>query len=334
MTARFRFTISVLSVITVLLVGTTGYMMIEADHGVTFGDAAYMTVITLSTVGYGEPWELSSAGRMWTIGVITFGIITVSYALGSLVSLVVGGELRSVREHKKMEKTLLNQRDHVILCGYGRMGAMVVEELRRCNVPVTIIDSDEKQEGTLRETGLPYIIGDASEEDLLLRAGLKRARALIVGLPSDADNAYITMTAHGLRPDLMIVARVEQPSAEAKLLRAGATRVVCPQATGAMKVANILTRPTVVDFVELSTKGVDLELDEYVIGERSPLAGKSLRDADVRQNTGAITVAIKKADGVAIVDPDPDATLSAGDTLILVGPKGVSERLDQIDMRE
>ena len=132
----------------------------------------------------------------------------------------------------------------------------------------------------------------------------------------------------------MIVARAEQPSAEAKLVRAGATRVVCPQATGAMKVVNVLTRPTVVDFVELSTKGLDLELDEYVVGERSPLAGKSLRNADVRQNTGAIAVAIKKADGAAIVDPDPDATLSAGDTLILVGPKGVSERLDQIDMQE
>ncbi len=331
MTARHRFSLALLALLAVLMVGATGYMVIEAERGVGFRDAVYMTVITLSTVGYGEPWELSGSARMWTIGVITFGIVTVSYAFGSLVSLVVSGELRSVREQQKMQKSLHALHDHVILCGFGRMGALAAEELRQRGVALAVIDRDEKLQETMRELGSPFVLGDATEEETVVRAGLHKARALVTTLPSDADNVYITLTAHTLRPDLVVIARAEQPAAEAKLKRAGATRVVCPQATGAMKVANVLTRPTVVDFVELAGKGVDLEIDEYLIKSRSPLVGQTLRDAHVRHHTGAIAVAIKRADGEAIVNPDPDAVLSLGDTLILVGPGGVSSRLDEID---
>ena len=150
-------------------------------------------------------------------------------------------------------------------------------------------------------------------------------------LPSDSDNVYITLTAHTLRPDLTIVARAEQMSTEAKLTRAGATRVVCPQSIGATKVANILTRPNVVDFVEVAARGVDLEIDEYEIKAGSPLVGRSLRDTGVRDKTGATIVAIKRADGEALISPDPDARLGPGDTLILVGSAGVSGRLDEME---
>ncbi|MGB2984926.1 MAG: potassium channel protein [Phycisphaerae bacterium] len=329
--ARLRLILSILAVLSVLFVGAAGYMILEAERHPTFLDALYMMVITLSTVGYGEVWALNGPAKLWTIAVITFGIVTVSYAFTSLLTLVVSGELRSLRERKRMDKTIEHLRDHVILCGYGRMGALIVDELRQRDVPIVVVEKERTLEVDLREGQVPFVIGDATEEETLLHAGLKRAEALVIALPSDADNVFITLTAHTLCPDLTIVARAEQVSTEAKLTRAGATRVVCPQVIGAIKVANILTRPTVVDFMEVASKGVDLELDEYEIGEQSPLVGRSLRDSGVRRKTGAIVVAIKRADGEALVGPNPDAHLEARDTLILVGPAGVSSRLDEIE---
>ncbi len=331
MPARLRLILSILAVLAVLFVGAAGYMIVEMEHHPSFLDALYMMVITISTVGYGEVFPLSHGGQLWTIVVITIGIVTVSYAFTSLLTLVVGGELRFLRERKKMDKTIEHLSGHVILCGYGRMGALIIRELRERGVPVVVVEKERTLEPDLRDAQVPFVIGDATEEDTLLQAGLQRASALVVVLPSDADNVYITLTAHTLCPDLIIVPRAEQPTTEPKLTRAGATRVVCPQVIGATKVANILTRPTVVDFVEVANKGVDLELDEYEVSDQSPLVGRSLRDSHVGRKTGAIVVAIKRADGEALVNPDPDAHLEARDTLILVGPAGVSSRLDEIE---
>ncbi|MGD2108799.1 MAG: potassium channel protein [Phycisphaerae bacterium] len=334
MSARVRLIIAVLALLSVFFVGAAGYMVIEERAtGVrpSFVDAAYMTVITLSTVGYGEVWALSDGGRVWTICVIVFGIVTVSYALTSLVTLVVSGELRFLREKKKMDKTIEHLRNHVIVCGYGRMGALVVEELAQRGVDVVVVESNIARDDDLRKANVPFVLGDATEEATLLDAGLKRARSLVVCLPTDADNVFITLSAHALRPDLIIVPRAEQTTTEPKLKRAGATRVVCPQIIGAMKITDILTRPTVVDFVEVANKGVDLEMDEYVVSEKSPLVGMSLRDAHVRRHTGATVVAIKRADGETLVSPDPDAKVAARDTLILIGPTGISNRIEEIN---
>ncbi len=334
MSARMRLLLSILAVLAVVFVGTAGYMVIEADRDIDFLDAVYMTVITVSTVGYEAVWKLSRPAKIWTIGVIAFGVVTVSLAFTSLVSLVVSGELRSLRERKKMDKALKQVHDHVIVCGHGRMGELVAEELHRRDVPLVVVENKPKHEADLREAHLQFVIGDATDENTLLRAGLMQARAIVIGLPTDADNVYAVLTARTLRPDLTIVARAEQPSTEAKLIRAGATRVVCPQVIGATKIANILTRPTVVDFVEVASRGVDLEIDEYVIGDQSPLVGKTLRDSRIRRTTGSLVVAIKRADGESLVGPDPDSVLGAGDTLILVGPAGVSSRLKALDSAE
>lgn len=315
----------------VFLVGAFGYRIIEADRGVTVIDAAYMMVITLSTVGFSEPWPLSPAARLWTMGVIAFGLITISFAFSSLVGLVVSGELRSIRERTKMTKTLNNLDGHMIVCGYGRMGAMAAAELKRRGLDVAVIESRTETSEELRRDGFPFVIGDGTEEEYLVQAGLMRASALLLTLPSDADNVFIAVSVHTLCPNLTIVARATNPATESKLKRAGVSHVVCPQAAGAMKVVNILTRPAVVDFIELADKGLELEIDEYVIRKTSPLVGRTLREADVRIRTGAMVVAIKRADGEAIVNPDPDAGLGTHDTLILVGPIGVSDRLDAID---
>ncbi len=332
MSPRLRLTLSIVALLSVLIIGAAGYHLINADPNRSYLDAVFMTVITLSTVGYGEVWKLSAAGKLWTIGVIMFGIVTVSYALTSLISLVVGGELRSMRERKKMETAIEKLEDHIILCGFGRMGMLVVDELKRRSVPMVVIEKDHDQEENLRAAQVLFMIGDATDEEVLCRGGLLRARALVSALPSDADNVYVTLTAHTLRSDLTIIARGTSPRTEAKLNRAGATRVVCPQVTGAMKVANIITRPAVVDFVDLANKGVDLEIDEYLVTDRSPLMGKTLRESAVRTRSGAIVVAIKRADGEAIINPEADTGLRSGDTLILVGRAGVSERLNTVSL--
>jgi voltage-gated potassium channel len=320
--------LSIVAVLGVFVVGAIGYMVIETEQAPSFLDAAYMTVITLSTVGYTEVWELSDTGRLWTIGVITFGIATVSVAFTSLIALFVSGELRSLRERRKMEKTVSQLRDHVILCGYGRMGGLIVEELTRRSVPVLVVEILPQLHEDLQEAQIPHVIDDATEEETLLQAGLKHARALVTVLPDDADNVYVTLTAHTLRPDLKIVSRAQQLTTDAKLKSAGASRVICPQVIGATRIVNVLTRPNVVDFVDIANRGVDLEMDEYVIGERSPLAGKLLRDSALREKTGAMVIAIKRAAGETLFNPGPDAVLEVNDTLMLVGPGGVSSRLD------
>ena len=221
-----RFILAVVALFGVFIVGSIGYILIEADQNLTPLDAAYMTAITLSTVGYTEVWKLSDAGRLWTIGVIVFGIGTVSVAFTSLIALLVGGELRSHRESKKMEMRLRQMRDHVVLCGYGRMGSLIAKELTRRTVPVAVVELKPERENNLRDAGIPYLIEDATDDKTLRKAGLMHARALVTVLPHDADNIYVTLTARTLRPDLSIVARAEQPATAAKLKRAGASRDV------------------------------------------------------------------------------------------------------------
>ncbi len=322
---------AVLAVLAVLLVGTAGYMVLEQDFHPSFGDAAYMTVITVSTVGFTEVWPLSPTTRLWTIGVITFGIATVSYAFTSLVAMFVSGELRSQRERKKMTKTVDQLRDHVILCGYGRTGSLVIEELHRQGVHSVVIDHATDVEPHLKQAGIPYLIGDATSEDLLLRAGLLRADALVATLSNDADNVYITLTANAIKPELRIIARAEPPTTEPKLRRAGAARVICPHITGARKMAALITRPNVVDFVETVSEGVELEMDEFHISAGSSLNGRTLRESRVRDMSGGSVVAIKRADGETMYNPEPSSVIRQGDTLIVVGPSGISGKLKMLD---
>ncbi len=330
MTPGMRLTLAILSVLTVFLVGSVGYMIIEVEHHPSFLDAAYMTVITLSTVGYGEVWPQSPPGKLWTIGVITFGIATVSVAVTSLIALFISGDLRHAREKKRMHHSIGKLREHTILCGYGRMGAMVAEDLDAAGKSVVIIESRAESADDLKMEGHHYVIGDATADTTLLEAGLIHATALVAMLPHDADNVFITLTARALQPDIQIITRAEQPSTEGKLLKAGATRVVCPQQIGANRIASVLLRPNVADFIDMAHRGVDLEMSEYLIGSDSMLCGKSLRDVPLRQEVGATVVAIVRSSGKTIYNPAADAQFESGDCLIFVGPVGASDRLDAL----
>lgn len=323
-----RLVLSLLAVAAVVVIGTAGYMVIEQDQNVSLLDAVYMTVITVSTVGFTEVWDHSDAGRIWTMTTIVFGIGTVTIAFTSLLTLFVSGELQSMRERRKMDQTIAQLTGHTIICGYGRMGALAVRELHRKGASLVVVEKQHEKEEDLRESGIPFLIGDATDEEVLLRAGVIRARTFVAVLPHDPDNVFITLSVHTLCPELEIIARAEQPATEAKLLRAGASRVICPQSIGAARIANIVTRPNVVDMVDLANQGISLEMDEHLVTQGSPLAGKTLRESDMRKRTGASVVAIKRADGETLFSPDPDAQVEPGDTLILVGPIGISDKIE------
>lgn len=328
MSVRFRLLLAILCVLTVFVVGILGYRLICSP---TWTDAVYMTAITLSTVGYNEPEWLTPAGRVWSVGVMTLGLASLALALSFLTVLLTGGELRGVLGRRVLSKQIEQLSGHTIVCGYGRTGEMLVRELAAQGVSLVVIERDPEKTATLDQVGQLYILGDASEEEKLVQAGLMRARALVSVLAHDADNVYVTLTVRGARPDLIVIARAEQPETERKLLRAGATRVVCPSIIGASRMASILLRPNVVDFVDVAAKGVELEMDEYVIAPASSLVGKTIRQLQLRQKAEVMVVAVKRPDGSSEFNPGPELLLQAGDTLILVGQAGASQRLDRLE---
>ncbi len=309
--------------------GSAGYVVLER---VSFIDAAYMTVITISTVGFKEAIDLDAAGRLWTMFVIVFGVGTFSLAFSSMLAVLVSGEIRALRERRRMQAIIDRMKDHVIVCGYGRMGALATADLRRHGVPVVVIENEDKVIRELEEADLPYVRGDAIEDETLQKAGLTRAKYLVSTLPTDADNVYVTLSARGQRPGLQIVARAEQPGAQVKLLQAGANSVVCPQTIGANRIANLIVRPHVVEFVEVAAQGVELEISEYVVGPDSSVKNKTLRESNLRGKSGGIVVAIKRADGETLFSPEPDEAIREQDTLVVIGTSGVAARLDALSV--
>lgn len=329
MSGRLRLILSLLGLLAVLAIGTAGYVLLA---GASLTEAAYMTVITVSTVGYGEVIPLNEAGRAWTAVVIVFGIGVVSVAFSSLITLFLGGEIRAVLGRHRVQVKIEHLEGHVVVCGFGRMGALAAQRLRGSGTQVVVVERHKAARSDLESVGLLYVIGDATEEETLRAAGLMRAGTLIAVLTGDAENVFVTLTARGMRPDLQIVARAEQPSTEVKLRRAGANRVICPQVIGAARIFNTVTRPNVVDFFDVAAEGVELEMHEYRVGARSPLRSTCLRDSELRQRVGAMVVAIKRPDGTSVFHPDPDLVIREGDLLILIGRAGTATRMEALHL--
>jgi len=325
MTARKRLFIALGFLAVVYVTGVVGYLIIDPD--LTILDATYHVAITLSTVGYREVVHTTTASKVWTVLIIVFGVSAATVAISSATGLIVGGEVGRLIGSKKMEARIKHLDKHVIICGFGRMGQQLAKTLAERQVPVVVIERDERLAQTIEALDQLDIIGDATEESSLERAGIERARGLVAALGSDADNVFVTLSAREMRPDLHIVARAEQFSAEPKLRRAGANRVISPQAIGAERIANILTQPHVVDFVEMAAKGVELEMESIPIAGDSPLAGKSLRESDIRSKAEVMVVAIKRPDGTTQFNPGAHERVQPNDTLITIGPAGAAHRL-------
>ncbi|MHC4795802.1 MAG: potassium channel family protein [Planctomycetota bacterium] len=330
MTPRKRLDISLAVIVSIFWIGVVGYMLIDRDLG--FIDAIYQTAITLSTVGYREVSPPTTGVKLWSIAVIIFGISAVLAAFTSLIALIVEGEVGRLIGSRKLESRIKKLNNHSIVCGFGRMGELLVKRLIQRKVPVVIIEKDQKRLIDVEEIDQLYVVGDATEEATLKRAGIDTAKSLVAALTSDADNVFVTLTARQMRPDLQIVARAEQFTTESKLKRAGADRVMSPQTIGAERIANVLTRPYIVDFVDVAAKGVELEMDQFVVAQNSRLAGKSLRDSNIRQVADVMVIAIVRTDGSTRFNPGADEIVRPNDTLITIGPAGTTSRLEQIDV--
>jgi voltage-gated potassium channel len=313
----------------VLLIGTMGYMIIEEWH---FLEALYMTVITITTVGYGETRNLDGQGRIFTILLIFMGMGIMAYTLGIVAQAMVELQIRSIFGRRKLGSTIKAVKNHYIICGYGRIGKIVSKELKRKGTPLLVIDKDPDLKQDFETNGIPYIIDDATNEDILMEAGIERAKGLVSLATSDADNLFITMTARGLNPDLFILVRADEESTEKKLLRAGANRVVLPYLIGGHKMAQTIIKPAVTDFLEFTTnnKDMDLKMEQLLVGERSRLKGLTLIDSRIRQEMSAIIVAIRKSNGEMAFNPSSQTRIDPGDTLIALGHTKDLDRLANI----
>lgn len=316
-----------------ILSGTLGYYFIEQDYDLF--DALYMTLITLSTIGYGEVHKLSTAGRAFTMVLIVVGVSTFVYVGSEAIRIIISGEMRELLGRQRMQRSLAQMGDHLIVCGYGRMGRLVCQEFARQQLPFVVIETrPELLAGFEVPHGIP-LNGDATSDEFLRQAGVERARGLVTVMSSDADNLYTTMSARLLNKKLFIVARVEDPGAEQKLRRAGANRVVSPYQIGGVRLAQAVLRPTVVDFIELATRSehLDLQIEEACVGAHSPLAGTTLKESAVRANLKVIVVAIKKAAGEMVFNPAPETTLEAGDIVVAIGDRPHLDELEKIANR-
>ncbi|MCX7823040.1 MAG: potassium channel protein [Syntrophobacterales bacterium] len=318
----FKNRVVVISTFSTLLIlgGSLGYMLIE-DY--TFLEGLYMTLITLTTIGFGEVRPLSEKGRLFTILLIFIGIGFVASQIAALGNYIADGQFLQMYRRRKMKKRLSQISNHYIICGYGQMGKVVTRELLRYQLPVVVIEKAEEELIKLEEAGIPYLQGDATEEEVLIEAGINKAQGLVSVVTKDTDNVFIVLTARDLNKDLLICARAGSPGAEKRLKKAGADRVVSPYASGALRIAHNIIRPTVTDFLELalSGEGMELGMEEIRLPSGAHIVGKNLVDSNIRSSYNLIVVAIKKFDGSMIYNPTPYETLQEGDTLIAIGPK-------------
>lgn len=299
-------------------IGVLGYMVIE--HWPVL-DAAYMVVITLFTIGFSEVRPLSQLGRFFTMALAITGVGTAVYAAGQAVELIVEGEMSGYRQRRRMAKKIMEMKNHYIICGFGRVGHQVAEALRTSGLPYVVVDSKPETVVELEPRGVPSIAGDATSNETLIAAGIERAKALIACSDSDVANVYITLSARSLNPKLYIVARAGIRDTEKKLVIAGANRVISPYFMAGLRMAALATRPVITDFLDLVTHGGQLEfnLHEIAIGRDCPLAGHTLKEADVRGQAGALVLAIRRADGNFDLQPRASSVIEAHDVLVVIG---------------
>ena len=323
---RPRVTLSALLLAAILAVGTLGYRLIE---GARWWDSFYMTVITLTTVGYGEVFPLSRAGEAFTVALLATGLGLILLVATEVARGVLAGELRQALGRARRSRMIEHMTGHQIVCGWGRMGRSVVEELRRNGQPFVVLERSPEKVQRLQELGGNVLAGDATSEELLRSAGIARARGLVACLNDDAHNVYTVLTARSLNPALFIVARATEDGAEARILHAGANRVVNPYHLGGLRLAHLLLKPAVVDFLEVSlgTTGQKLQLEQIVLSPASSANGRTLAELDMRRRWGVGVAAVRRGESL-FTSPEPDLRLAAGDTLVVIGTRAQIEAFE------
>ena len=300
--------------VAVLAAGTVGYLLL----GLPPLDALYQSVTTVTTVGFREVGEPTAAFRTFTIVLVLLGVGSVLYALGVLLESLVEGRITERFGRRRMQRRIDALEDHVIVCGWGRVGRAIQPSLHGLDRSAVGVGDRDPARGA--GAGDLVVEGDATDDGVLRRAGVERARALVAALDADADNVYVTLSARALRPDLFIVARARVDAAE-PLLQAGADRVVNPQAIGGARMAALVNQPHVADFLDVAMHdaGLEFRLAELTVGAGTPVAGRSLRDAHLRDATGALVLAVREPGGTFRTNPDPSEVMGAGEVLIAIG---------------
>jgi voltage-gated potassium channel len=305
--------------------GVAGYMVIE---GWSLWDAFYMTVITVTTVGYREIHPMSRAGEVFTSLLLLVGVGTAFYTFTLAAAIVVEGGLQKRLGRRRVGRMIDELEKHFIICGFGRIGSVIADEFTQQQIPFVLVEREPTRVQEALERGMLAVEADASHEETLRKLHIERARGLIAAVGTDAENVYAVLTARVLAPTLFIVGRAETEDAERKLRRAGADRVISPYAIGAQQMAQTALRPAVVDFVKLATQAgnLDLAMEQIVVKTASALVGKSLVASNLRQRFGVIVVGIQRAGGKMEFNPSPEADIQAGDQLVVLGrPESLRE---------
>jgi len=312
-----RLRLAVGLVASVFVVGVIGYRA----HGLTWTESAYQTVTTVTTVGYRELGEFGPGMQWFTMLIIVTGVSTVLYTFTLVVQVVVEGQLIDFLGRRRMDRRISEMRGHVVVCGWGRVGRSVVADLVAGGREVVIVDRDES-----RTRAVPHatITGDATIDATLRAAGVEHASALIAALEGDADNLFVTLSARAINPDLFIVARARADESIAKLARAGADRVVNPQELGAARMASFVIEPNVAEFVDvvMHDRALDFRLHELPVPENSSLAGRTLREADLRARANVLVLALRDGSNTFVTNPDPETVIEPGSVIIAIGTSG------------
>ena len=314
----FRRILGVISLLVVLgVAGVSGFRAISGEKWV---DCIYMTVITLSTIGFHEVIPLDDRGKIFVSIYVVFSLGIVTYCAFQLGQAIVGMEIQSLLERRRIHNMISKLRDHYIVCGAGRMGVTICEYLHERGIPFVAVDVDEEQIRTHCDpAGWLSIVGDATDDDVLQAAGIKTARGLATALPTDANNVYVILSARMLRKDMSIISRASEDSAIVKMQRAGATRVISPFSTGAVKMARFMLNPSIEDFFDITdSRGNEMELADIQIDEGSPYVGKPLAQTDLRKK-GIMIIGIRRRDGQYLMPPSGEATIEMNDCLLAFG---------------
>ncbi len=312
----------------VVAVGTVGFSVI--GHR-SFIDSLYYSLITVSTLGMSLPGAEAPgpAEKVWIMLMITGGIAIAMVALAIITSAVVEGQIRGVLGRRKLDKKISTLQNHIIVCGYGRMGSSVCENLKLHRANVVVIDNNSEKTSEAEQAGFLYVLGDATEETILKTAGIERARGLICVLENDAANVFATLVARDINSGITIVARSDKQESQGRLMRAGANRAICPYEISGARLANIMTRPGVVDFIDFAAHGIDLEADQYTVRPNDDLEGKSLRESNLPRDLGVLVIAVSREDGTQMFNPHPDTILRGGDTIFMTGQPGSISKFEK-----
>jgi voltage-gated potassium channel len=310
--------IALIILLTIILIGTFGFHFIE---GWSLVDSFYVCIATLSTVGYGDFAPETTAGKFFTIFIIIFGVGTMFYSLVLMAETFIEARVRNLLGRGKLEKIIKKMNNHYIICGGGRIGFLICRELMAGKMPCVVIDNNPDVIQKARDEGFICFKGDATQDKILIEAGIKRAKGIVCVLPSDAENLYVILTAKELNQNIYIMARSEEEESEHRLLRAGADRVMSPYTLGGVRMAMAILRPAMLDFIEISTRGQSLELrmEEVSVCTGSPFISQSLEDSGIRKRYGLIIVAVKKDSGKMIFNPMANYIIEEGDRLIAMG---------------